>query len=840
VERRLLSFIIASTAFFFFYISLRVMFAPPPAPQAAQNAVQQADADDDVQVIDADGNDKKSADRESADSNSDDATLATADASGDNEPQESDRPQMRADRPEWITLGSMDPASGYQMLVTLNSRGGGIERLELTTRGEGEELKYHRVDTRTGYLGYFAGEPADQATGVRVNVVGPGTPAALAKTASGDVGVQPGDIILSVAKTPVSTPADIATALSKSKPGQEVAVEVLRGGSDGESDESTTTAATLEFIATLTEHPLDLVRLAESGGEDQVEGNLSQLSCLMTLGQVNRKGIATNERSISGLADPAKLVWNSRLDGDSGEAVFDIELSASEMKSIGGKPVRLRRSYALQPDSYMLDMSVQVENLAKEPQKLAYRLNGVNGVTMEGWWYSNKINPSWSRAAARDITYQTEADGWQLITGCNVLKHARKNPKDTDEVIFAEDGDDTRRELSYIGVDAQYFNCAYVPPEGRDTMSYFRRGTATIVANESKIKKYQEHAVNTSFYLDSVVRDVPPGAALGHSFRLFAGPKDPEIVEQAGLSNTIYYGWFSWFAKILVGVLHTLYGIVGNYAVAIILLTVCVRGLMFPLSRKAAINAQRMQELAPELKKIADKYKDDMEGRLKAQRELQQKVGFNPLAGCLPMFLQLPIFIGLYRALSVDIELRQAPLSSATAWASNLSGPDMFTRWDSWLMEYFSGRGVGWLGPYFNILPVFVVVLFLAQQKMFMPPATDEQTAMTQKVMGFMTLFMGLFFFRVPAGLCLYFIASSLWGICERILVKKTLPKTKHFDIDAINAASAGGGGTITTTAKKKETLADKIRAQITPPEEPALPPSKRKRPPKGNNKKKK
>ena len=247
------------------------------------------------------------------------------------------------------------------------------------------------------------------------------------------------------------------------------------------------------------------------------------------------------------------------------------------------------------------------------------------------------------------------------------------------------------------------------------------------------------------------------------------------------LGDCIYYGWFSKFAKALAWMLHLLSG-VGNYAIAIILLTVLVRGAMFPLSRKAAVNAQKMQELAPELKKINEKYKDDMEAKLKAQRELQQRVGFNPLAGCLPMFLQLPIFIGLYRALSVDIELRQAAFSSTTDWASNLAGPDMFWYWGDWLWEYLSGRGTGWLGPYFNVLPVIVVGLFLAQQKMFMPPATDEQTAMTQKMMNIMTLMMGLFFFRVPAGLCIYFITSSLWGICERILVKKTLPTQKHFD----------------------------------------------------------
>ena len=237
------------------------------------------------------------------------------------------------------------------------------------------------------------------------------------------------------------------------------------------------------------------------------------------------------------------------------------------------------------------------------------------------------------------------------------------------------------------------------------------------------------------------------------------------------------------------------------------------------------------------MKKIAEKYKDDMEGRLKAQQALQKRVGFNPLAGCLPMFLQLPIFMGLYRALSVDIDLRQKPLWSPNGWASNLAAPDQFMYWGDWMPEFIAGRGTGWLGPYLNILPIFVVVLFITQQKLFMPPATDEQTAMTQKVMTIMTLFMGLFFFRVPAGLCIYFIASSMWGIGERLLVKKTLPKGKHFDLDA-------DGDVIDAVATKKKsgsgkkTLTEKLLDQVNQktPEAPVEPPSKRKRPP---NKKK-
>ncbi len=419
----------------------------------------------------------------------------------------------------------------------------------------------------------------------------------------------------------------------------------------------------------------------------------------------------------------------------------------------------------------------------------------------------------------------TAADGHQLISGFDLLKGSKEEQADPSQTIFAPDGSAEARNLKYIGVDAQYFTVAYVPPQSAATsMTRFRRAAASLAAYSRGHRAAQERAVNTTFFVDSVIETVPPGGSLQQDLQLFAGPKQPELLDFYGLGQCIYYGWFAAFARILAALLHSLSG-VGNYAVAIILLTLIVRAMMFPLSRKAAVNAQKMQELAPEMKKITEKYKDDMEGKLKAQRELQQRVGFNPLAGCLPMFLQFPIFIGLYRALSVDIELRQAALSKSTDWASNLAAPDMLRYWGDWLWEYLSGRGTGWLGPYFNILPVIVVVLFLAQQKMFMPPATDDQTRMTQKMMNIMTLMMGLFFFRVPAGLCIYFITSSLWGICERVLVKKTLPKDKHFDL------ALAEGSTDPPKEEKSQSLADRIRSQVAKPTEPSVPPNKRKRP---------
>jgi len=227
-----------------------------------------------------------------------------------------------------------------------------------------------------------------------------------------------------------------------------------------------------------------------------------------------------------------------------------------------------------------------------------------------------------------------------------------------------------------------------------------------------------------------------------------------------------------------------------NYGIAIILLTVIVRTCMIPVSLKQARSAAKMQELAPEIQKIKDKYPDDPMKQHQAVQELYKKHDFNMFGGCLPVFIQLPIFIGLYRCLSVDIDLRDAALLPGISWASNLAGPDKLFRWDSWMPGFLADEADGYLGPFFNVFPLITVTLFLIQQKLFTPPATDEQTKMQQQMMTYMTVFMGVMFYKVPAGLCIYFITSSLWGIAER----KLLPKSKPKDTTNDSGGSGGGG----------------------------------------------
>ena len=221
--------------------------------------------------------------------------------------------------------------------------------------------------------------------------------------------------------------------------------------------------------------------------------------------------------------------------------------------------------------------------------------------------------------------------------------------------------------------------------------------------------------------------------------------------------------------------LHIFHAIVRSWGLAIIMLTVMVRALLYPFGRKMAMNAQKMQELKPEMDRLNDKYKDDLEKKAEAQRELFAKHNYNPFAGCMVMFFQFPIFIGLYRTLSVDIALRQAPFFPGMKWCSNLAGPDQLWNWTGVLPDALTSTN-GWLGPYLNILPLIAAGLMFVQQKLFTPPPSDEQQEMQQKIMKFMMIFMGLLFFKFAAGLCVYFIVSSLWGVAERKLLPKTKP----------------------------------------------------------------
>jgi YidC/Oxa1 family membrane protein insertase len=224
-----------------------------------------------------------------------------------------------------------------------------------------------------------------------------------------------------------------------------------------------------------------------------------------------------------------------------------------------------------------------------------------------------------------------------------------------------------------------------------------------------------------------------------------------------------------------------------NYGVCIVLLTILVRSIMFPLSRKQALMSIRMQELQPEIAKLKEKYKDDRQALGMAQMELFRKHKVSPLGTCWVAFLQMPIFLGLYYALQESIHFRLAHF----LWIDNLAAPDMLFWWSESIPWISRPQDYGWLlylGPYFNLLPVVAVALMIAQQSLMAPPAVDDQQKMQQKMMKYMMIFFGLMFYKVAAGLCIYFIASSVWGFAER----KLLPKKKKDGAVAVTDQKPG------------------------------------------------
>lgn len=726
------------------------------------------------------------------------------DASGD--PSEQDEPELPVDAfsapHQLVSIGSLAEDTEYRLLVTLNSRGGVVEQAELTDRLPSGEFRFKQVDDRAGYLGYLAIQPSVNPTGVAVQVVGSGTPAALATGNDGKVGLQPGDVIISFGSKTVLTPTDYYQALNNTTPGQEVELGVIRD------------TASLKFTAKTLARPMKVIQPLPKQETDITLRDPESFQ--LTLGTLERN--VWREFS----AQLREADWEI-LPGNSPSTVsFLYRLSVSDQKDLGlSGPVTVVKTYRLAKRenedpmkfdrSYHLEMDVELRNESSEPLSVAVSIDGPTGLPDEGWWYINKIHgrstAMFYTAGARDVIGSSAGMPYVFLGGPEIYSNAKETNGPLP--LFPLDSSTEDRTLDFAGVDTQYFNVSLIPnKDPEDGPFIVSNAYARPVGNFEDLDKSFRKTVDISYRLTSLplvlepYKEDTPSTAYQQTFTVFAGPKEPELLDQYGLQSTVSYGWFAWFSKPLVWMLHFFYAVVGNYGIAIIMLTILVRAAMIPISRKAALNAQMMQHLQPEMKRLNEQYKNDMEKRAQAQRELFRRYNYNPAGGCLLMFVQLPIFLGLYRGLNVDIALRGQPLIPGIQWCSNLAGPDRLFVWESWLP--FLTAKTGFLGPYFNILPIITVILFLIQQKLFMPPAVDEQTRMTQKMMTYMMVFMGVMFFRVPSGLCIYFITSSTWGIIERKLLPKPTLDGKLARVEAASSITLDAGPKTKSAAQSR------------------------------------
>uniref|UniRef100_A0A831ZL87 Membrane protein insertase YidC n=1 Tax=Desulfacinum infernum TaxID=35837 RepID=A0A831ZL87_9BACT len=250
---------------------------------------------------------------------------------------------------------------------------------------------------------------------------------------------------------------------------------------------------------------------------------------------------------------------------------------------------------------------------------------------------------------------------------------------------------------------------------------------------------------------------VAPGAAVTVSNVYYWGPKELEALKRADsrLERALDFGWFSFLAKPLLIFLRWLYNYLHNYGVAIIILTVIIKILFWPLTHKSYKSMQIMKKIQPKMAQIREKYKDDREKLNQELMMLYRTYKVNPLGGCLPMVLQIPVFFALYRMLYGAIELRHQPF---WLWINDLTAPD----------RLFIGFDV----PYLGGIPVLTLLMgasMFIQQKMT-PSAGDPRQ---EKMMLMMPVIFTVFFVNFPSGLVLYWFVNNVLSIVQQYWINR-------------------------------------------------------------------
>ena len=254
---------------------------------------------------------------------------------------------------------------------------------------------------------------------------------------------------------------------------------------------------------------------------------------------------------------------------------------------------------------------------------------------------------------------------------------------------------------------------------------------------------------------------IQPGTQYIYKYQFFMGPKRIQELKTVGndLHKVVNFGWFDIIAKPFLWLMNTFYSVIPNYGVAIIILTLLVKLVLWPLGQKSYKSMNEMKKIQPLMKEIREKYKDDKQRMNKEVMGLYRTYKVNPLGGCLPMVVQLPVFFALYRMLYEAIELRHAPFF---LWIDDLSAPDRLFRFD------FT---VPFMEPPFGI-PVLTIVMgasMLLQQKMS-PPMGDATQA---KMMMFMPIIFTVIFINFSSGLVLYWLVNNLLSIGQQYYTQK-------------------------------------------------------------------
>jgi YidC/Oxa1 family membrane protein insertase len=287
---------------------------------------------------------------------------------------------------------------------------------------------------------------------------------------------------------------------------------------------------------------------------------------------------------------------------------------------------------------------------------------------------------------------------------------------------------------------------------------HFVSAWMTLKPEDKSAREFYTQYVGNGLYTAGVVMpsvSIAPGMLVQTAMRLYAGPQEQDKLKELapGLEHVVDYGWLTPLAYPIFLLLNWLEEFVHNWGMAIILLTIIVKLCFYPLSAASYRSMAQMRKLAPRLESLKARYGDDRQKLHEHMIKLYQEEKINPLSGCLPILIQIPVFIALYWVLMGAVELRQAPFA---LWITDLSIPD----------------------PYY-VLPLIMAVSMFVQQKLS-PAPTDPVQA---KIMLFMPAIFSVMFFFFPAGLVLYWTVNNLVSILQQWHINRiygTAMSVKH------------------------------------------------------------
>ena len=348
------------------------------------------------------------------------------------------------------------------------------------------------------------------------------------------------------------------------------------------------------------------------------------------------------------------------------------------------------------------------------------------------------ISPSVYMQLTRDDSkVATDSSFYNTFTGPAAYTDSEKFQKIDFESIADKDTDlPSQSNEGWIAMLQHYFLTAWVPQQDSSRELYTRQ--------------LDKHL----FSIGSIVTvgEVAPGADKVVDSTLYVGPQDQRRLEYIApnLDLVVDYGWLTFLAKPIYWLLAFLQGLVGNWGWAIVLLTVLVKAILYPISAAGYKSMARMRDVAPRMKAIQEKYANDKQALNQAMMELYRREKINPAGGCLPIMLQIPVFLALYWVLLATVELRGAPW---LLWVNDLASPD----------------------PYL-ILPLLMVATMIIQMKIS-PRPTDPTQA---KVMMIMPVVFGVMFFFFASGLVLYWLTNNVLSIWQQWYVNKQIEEERR------------------------------------------------------------